>query len=91
LSNSQDVRVKRGGVEGVFQSQWKPFVGVAFNQRNFQSTSSQFAGASLKLGSEYRLQEVTNLIGYVRYISLSGPSQSEATLLDICLGVVFSF
>ncbi len=75
----------------LLQHQWRPYLGVSFNQRNFQSTSGQFAGVGVKLGTEYQFLENLSLLGTARYIMLGGPNQSEATQVEILLGFVVQF
>lgn len=91
LSVAGDVVDKTVRTHVLLQQIWRPFVGVSFNQRNFQSTSSQYAGAGVKLGTEYQLNEEWSLLGAGRYISLGGPNQSEATQTEILLGAVIQF
>lgn len=75
----------------VLNHRWRPFVGVSFNQRNFQSTSSQYAGFGLKGGTEYQYDERFALHGTLRYLSLGGPNQAGATQLDILTGIIIQF
>lgn len=75
----------------VLQHQWRPFLGASFNQRNFQSTSGQFAGMGVKLGTEYQFNESLSLLGTARYIMLGGPNQSEAAQVEMLLGFVVQF
>lgn len=91
LTNAGDTTASSGQANLLMQDQWRPFVGISFNQRNFQSTSAQYAGAGLKLGSEYQLTENLSLSGVLRYISLGGPNQSKASQVDILLGASVQF
>lgn len=75
----------------VLNDQWRPFFGVSFNQRNFQSTSSQYAGFGVKGGTEYQLNDEFALHGTVRYLLLGGPNKSSATQIDILSGIVVQF
>jgi hypothetical protein len=75
----------------VLNHRWRPFAGVSFNQRNFQSTSSQYAGFGLKGGTEYQYDEQFALHGTIRYLSLGGPNQAGATQLDILTGIIIQF
>lgn len=75
----------------VLNHRWRPFVGVSFNQRNFQSTSSQYAGFGIKGGTEYQYDERFALHGTLRYLSLGGPNQAGATQLDILTGIIIQF
>lgn len=91
FSASSDLKVSGQGAHGVFQDVWRPFVGLGFHHRNFQSTSAQYAGAGLKLGTEYQYSEDLSFLGYLRYISLGGPNQSSATQVEALAGAIFRF
>lgn len=91
MTNSQPIGVESGLGNVVLSDRWRPFVGASFNQRNFQSTSSQYAGFGIKGGSEYQLTEEICLQGSVRYLLLGGPNQASATHLDMMGGLVFQF
>lgn len=91
LTNIGPIVVKDSFANVILSDRWRPFVGVSFNQRNFQSTSLQYAGFGLKGGTEYQLAEDICLLGTVRYLLLGGPSQASATHLDVMGGLVFQF
>lgn len=67
---------------------WRPYVGLAFHQRNFQSVKNSYAGFGASLGSEYTINEDFNLRGEGRMIQLAGSGESEATEIGAFLGVV---
>lgn len=75
----------------VLNDRWRPFAGVSFNQRNFQSTSSQYAGFGIKGGTEYQLNDDFALHGTIRYLLLGGPNKSSATQIDFLSGIVVQF
>jgi hypothetical protein len=75
----------------VLMDQWRPFVGISFNQRNFQSTSSQYAGFGVKGGTEYQFDERYSLQATARYLSLGGPNQSKASQIDFLTGIAVQF
>lgn len=68
---------------------WKPYVGMAFNQRSFQSARNSFAGFGISFGAEKYSTEKINFRGEVRYVSLGGSNESEATEMSLLFGVVF--
>lgn len=70
---------------------WRPFVGLSFSQRNFQSTNSQYAGLGIKGGTEFQFNEQFAIHGTVRYLMLGGPNQSFATQIDILSGIVVQY
>ena len=81
---NSEVKVRR------FES-YRPYVGAAFYQRQFQATKNSYAGMGLTGGIEKHLSEKMNLKAEIRYISLSGSGDSTATELNALLGVVFKF
>jgi hypothetical protein len=91
FTTAGDIRVNTAEVSGLYQSLWRPFVGVAFHQRNFQSTSSQYAGPGVKLGTEYQWRESVSFEAMLRYISLGGPNQSAAVQIEGLFGIVYQF
>lgn len=68
---------------------WRPLVGVAFNQRNFQSVRNSYAGFGFNAGVERYYDEKINLKAEMRYTSLGGSNESEATETMVLVGVVF--
>ncbi len=89
FTENTDIKFKTPIASGVFGSVWRPFIGLGFHQRNFQSTSSQYAGAGLKIGAEYEWKQSMSLIGYARYISLGGPNQSQANQTELLFGALY--
>lgn len=70
---------------------WRPYMGMGFSQRQFQSVQSTYAGFSFNLGVERSLARVFDLKGEIRYLFLQGTRDSTATELSAVAGVVFSF
>ena len=68
---------------------WRPLIGLSFNQRNFQSVRNSYAGFGVNAGVERYYDEKINFKGEVRYVSLGGSNESEATETALLLGVVF--
>lgn len=91
LTTASDITASAGDSSLVFQYQWRPFVGAAFSQRNFQSTNSQYVGFGVKAGAEYQLSGAMSVVGSGRFISLGGPNKSEATQIDLLGGIALSF
>jgi hypothetical protein len=91
MTGAGSIRAEGDAAAIVLNDRWRPFLGLGFSQRNFQSTNSQFAGFGLKLGTEYQLDERFAVHGTVRYLMLNGPSQSSATQIDILSGLIVQF
>lgn len=69
----------------------RPYAGVGFYQRNFQSIKNSYAGLGYKIGTEYALSNDYGLIGEMRFISLSGSGESKLVETNALFGVYFKF
>ncbi len=69
---------------------WKPYLGLAFHQRNFQSVKNSFAGFGVSVGVEHRYDRYLGFRSEARYIGLAGSGESEATELGLFFGVVIN-
>lgn len=67
----------------------KPFVSIGFFQRSFQAVKISYAGLGLGAGVEKYYNEQFNLKGEIRYINLSGSSESTATETNLLVGIVY--
>jgi hypothetical protein len=90
-SLSDDYRFENSTAKAKLEYHWRPYVGIGFHQRNFQSTSTQYAGWGLKVGAEKSWTPDFQWIGSIRYGLLSGPNQSTATQIELLIGGVFNF
>lgn len=70
---------------------WRPYLGMGFSQRQFQSVQSTYAGFSFNVGVERSLARTFDVKGEIRYLLLQGTRDSTATELSAVGGVVFSF
>lgn len=91
ITSAGDIQVSAGDDIAIFQHLWRPFLGLGFHQRNFQSTNSQYAGVGFKIGCEYQAAPQFSYLGIIRYISLGGPNNSDANQLDFSIGASFQF
>lgn len=91
ISNAEPIQAETGSANVSLSDRWRPFVGAGFHQRNFQSTSSQYAGFGIKAGSEFQMTEEVCFQGAIRYLMLGGPNQASATQIDLLGGLVFQF
>lgn len=88
LGNSREESYKDQNVEIRRFDLWKPYVGLGFHQRNFQSVKNSFAGLGVSLGVERYLTEKYNVRTDARYLSLGGSGESTATELGFFVGLV---
>lgn len=70
---------------------WRPYVGVSFDQRQFQVVQSGYAGGGLVAGIERALVSGYSLKSFVRYLIFAGPNGTTATELLFAFGVGMSF
>lgn len=73
-----------------FQDVYRPYFGVAFHQRQFQSVESSYAGFSASAGCEYGWAEKYSLRGEVRFSTLTGPNSATASQFDVLVGLGFN-
>lgn len=91
LTSASPVRAESDRVNFSFVEYYKPYLGTAFHQRQYQSTQSTYAGFSLIGGTEYFLNEFYSLKAEFRVIRLVGPSQGTANEIDLLMGISFPF
>lgn len=91
LSSAMDQTFKNNDIKVRSYEIYRPYVGAAFYQRQFQATKNSYAGPGLNLGVERYLSEKMNLKTEIRYIQLSGSGESTATELNLFIGVGFKF
>lgn len=90
FSSSAPINFK-GEFESVnYRDSLRPFVNVSFNQRQFQSVDSAYAGFSGSIGTEYYWNSLFDLKGLFRYQMLNGPEKSTGSYFDFLLGVTLS-
>lgn len=70
---------------------WRPYVGMSFNQRQFQSVRNNYAGFGVNVGTEYSLNKKFSFKSEFRYISLGGSGDSEATEMNVLAGISLNF
>ena len=68
---------------------WKPYIGLGFYQREFQSIKNSYAGIGINAGLERYFSKLMSFKGELRMIGLSGSNESSATELNAFLGVIF--
>ncbi len=70
---------------------WRPYLSLAFNQRNIQSIQTSYAGFSVAAGTERAWKENTSFNFTLRYANLSGPRSATATIIEVLGGLCFGF
>jgi opacity protein-like surface antigen len=69
---------------------WRPYVGLSFNQRSFQSIKNSYAGFGFNLGTEYSLSKLYSAKAEFRYITMAGTSESLANETNFLIGISLS-
>lgn len=67
----------------------KPFASIGFYQRSFQAVKISYAGLGAGIGVEKYYNRQFNLKAELRYITLSGSSDSTVTETDLLIGIVY--
>lgn len=70
---------------------WRPYVGVGFSQRQFQSVKAGYSGFGADIGIERTLEESFVLRAAIRYRQYAGQSGSSASEWNGLFGVAFNF
>jgi hypothetical protein len=69
----------------------KPYVGISFNQRQFQSAKSSYAGFGLSLGVEKFINPKYTLKFELKLNNYTGAAEATASEKNILTGLVISF
>jgi hypothetical protein len=70
---------------------YRPYLGLNFHQRNYQSAKSSYAGFSFIGGCEFDVGYKFSLNTQIRYLNLSGPQDSTAKDINLLGGFTFWF
>jgi hypothetical protein len=74
-----------------FDDIWRPYIGLSFNQRQFQSIQAGYAGFGGDIGCERSLRGALSAKAELRYLRLTGPSQGSVTEIDGYAGISVAF
>lgn len=91
LSTSGKIQASSSYSTVVIDSIWRPYLGIGFSQRQFQSVQSSYAGFSVSVGLERSIARNFDLKGEIRYVDLQGARQSTATETSAVGGLIFLF
>lgn len=91
LSSVAEITAAKDGKSMRIEEILRPYVGISFNQRSYQSVQSSYSGFGLIGGAERSIGETLSANAAIRYISLSGARSATASEMDILLGVSFRF
>lgn len=91
FSFSGPVEANGSGTKIQLEELWRPYFGLTFNQRNFQSVQTTYTGFGIAAGVERVMSETMNLNALLRYIKLNGSKGSSGTEMDLALGISLKF
>lgn len=91
LSESKAIEASSGSARMVVDPLWRPYVGVGFSQRQFQSVLSTYAGFSMFLGVERSLDREFDAKTEFRIVELRGSGTATATEITAVVGLVYLF
>jgi hypothetical protein len=87
LSSDQNFKNSEASIRSY--SNYSPYIGLGFYQRNFQSIKNSYAGFGATLGCEKYYSAEINFKAEARYISMSGSGESEATEVNLLIGIIY--
>lgn len=91
ITATEAVAWSQNGTTYTVSESWRPFLGVAFSQRQFQSARQGYSGFGFDIGVEHPVSDSFLLRASARYRRLSGSSTSRATEIDLLLGIGLNF
>jgi hypothetical protein len=89
FSSNDKVEVNNKSIE--VHDYYKPYVGIAFNQRQFQSAKTSYAGFGFSLGCEKYINPRYTMKTEVKMNTYTGASDASASELNLLVGLVFGF
>lgn len=91
VSNSSPVIAENTTTTFKLQEKYRPYIGLNFHQRNYQSAKSSYAGFSFVTGCEFDLGYSFLINTQLRMLSLEGPQNSKAQEINFLGGLTFWF
>ena len=88
LSSSGYQKINDGTLELSYSSVWRPYVGIAFRQRQFLTTlTTTYVGPGVVAGLDWLFSDKAFANFEIRYDLLTGQSEATATQYNILFGV----
>jgi hypothetical protein len=89
FSSNEKILLNNKSIE--VQDFYRPYVGIAFNQRQYQSAKTSYAGFGFSVGCEKYINEKFTLKSEVKLNSYTGASNATASEINILAGLVFNY
>jgi len=90
LTSSGAVSLSTENTQVMSSEIWRPFLGLSYNVRQFQSVETQYNGFGLGVGVERALRGGYDLKTFLRYVDLQGPNSATATEIIFLVGLSFA-
>ncbi|MCB0364479.1 MAG: hypothetical protein H6624_03525 [Bdellovibrionaceae bacterium] len=91
VSGSTPVKAAAENSRMVIDSLWRPYIGLGFSQRQFQSVQSTYAGFSMYGGVERSLMREFDFKAELRIVELQGAGIAKATEMTVVAGLIYPF
>lgn len=91
FTSANPIEASRENVHFRSYELFKPYLGMAFHQRQYQSIQSSYAGFGFAAGSEIYWKENMSFKVEARYLPLGGPDGAISNEFDVLAGITFSF
>ncbi len=91
VNHGSGVSVSRNSIEYFEIQSFRPYVGMAFHHRQFQSVESSYSGFGFETGLEIQKDIESAYVAAIRSISLIGPSKAKFQYMDFVLSYQFQF
>jgi hypothetical protein len=88
LGSAKNENLKNDAIDVERFEIWKPYTGMSFYQRDFQSIKNSYAGFGINGGVERYYTKDVSFKGELRYISLSGTNSAIATEINAIFGII---
>lgn len=69
----------------------RPFAGLSFHQRQFQSIQSSYSGFGIAIGLEYQILRETAVRAQIKNQNLQGPSNTVMKWMELMVGLQQQF
>lgn len=89
MSNSVNSKIENVVIKSI--QEWSPYIGLNFNQRQYQSIRTAYSGIGISLGTLKNLSKNIYLSLDSRYVPLSGPLESKASEITFMAGIAYEY
>lgn len=91
LNQGSGISVSRNSIDYFEIQSFRPYVGMAFHHRQFQSVESSYSGFGFEAGLEIQKDLESAFVASVRSMPLIGPSKAKFQYMDFIFAYQFQF